>query len=343
MKNFKKVALAATCTAMLGGLGGAVTTAQAANWLMLQGTEKDGAAPRAKVWGFIQPEYMSTSGTTLKAGPWVGNKAIFNQIRPDLDSSEDMNVLRARVGVRGTGLPLDSNVNYFLLAEYGNNGATRRGGGAVRLTDASVTFNHLPGARVRIGKFKTPGSEEGLQAIHVFDYANFSNVTNGLLLERFFKYDGSGTFVSPAAGTNTASDSGQVNAPLSGVGAFRDTGIQVFDTFKQGSWEHSYAVMYGNGTGANDSDNDENKDTYLYWSSEQVYGGKGPRRQGLKLFAWSQSGKRGLTLEGGDFDATNDVTADFKRDRSGLGATFRKGKFRAAFEYIQADGMIFAG
>lgn len=39
MKNFKKVALAAACTAMLGGVSGVVTTANAANWLMLQGTE----------------------------------------------------------------------------------------------------------------------------------------------------------------------------------------------------------------------------------------------------------------------------------------------------------------
>ena len=37
MKNFKKVALVATVTAMLGGFA---TTANAVNWLMLQGTEK---------------------------------------------------------------------------------------------------------------------------------------------------------------------------------------------------------------------------------------------------------------------------------------------------------------
>ena len=344
MKNFKKVALAATCTAMLGGVSGVVTTASAANWLALQGTERAGQAPRAKVWGFIQPEYQSTSDSKLPAGtPFAGQKAIFNQIRPDLDTNKDFNTLRARIGVRGVAMPLDSNVNYFLLAEYGNNGVTARDNASVKLTDASVTLNHIDGARVRIGKFKTPGSEEGLQAIHVFDYINFTNVTNGLLLERFFKYDGSGTFISPAAGLDTASDSGQVNSPIAGVGAFRDSGIQVFNTFKSADWEHSYAVMYGNGNGSENSDNDNNKDTYIYWSSEQVYGGKGPRRQGWKLYAWNQSGKRTITRELGNADGTDDVTGEFDRKRSGVGTTYRKGKWRAAFEYITADGMIFNG
>ena len=53
MINFKKVALAATCTAFMGG---AMTTANAANWTMLQGTEPADAAPRAKLLtGTISP------------------------------------------------------------------------------------------------------------------------------------------------------------------------------------------------------------------------------------------------------------------------------------------------
>ncbi len=331
MKNFKKVALIATCTAMLGGA--VMTTANAANWLMLQGTERDGQGPRAKIWGFIQPEYQSTSDTKIAAGPWAGQKAIFNQMRPDLKAAEGFNVLRARIGVRGIAMPLDSNVNYFLLAEFGNNGITRQGNGNVRVTDASVTLNHVKGARLRIGTFKTPGSEEGLQAIHVFDYINFTGATNGLLLERFFNGDGSGTTVIPGA-PPTFINSGDANRPNGPVGAFRDTGIQIFDTFKNGSWEHSYAAMIGNGNGITRGENDDNQETYLYWSSELVYGGKGGRREGLKLYAWNQKGKRTLTTEGAGV---------YDRDRSGLGLTFRKGKHRAAFEYITADGMIFNG
>lgn len=325
--NFNKKRLVTTIGVTLLSCA---TASQAANWLMLQGTEPVGQSEQAQVWGFIQPEYQSTDGTKLKAGAWKDQNAIFNQIGPDNKTSESFGIRRARVGVRGTGLPLDSNVNYFFLAEFGNNGITRTGGGqgSAKITDASITLNHIPGARIRVGTFKTPGSEEGLQAIHTFDYVNFTNVTNGLTFERFFDGNGSGTPGNGAAGSADA------NSPNGPVGAFRDTGIQVFDTFKMDKWEHTYAVMYGNGNGISRGDNDENKDLYLYWSSELVFGGKGARRDGLKMFIWNQDGKRTLTTEG---------AGEYDRTRSGLGATFRKDKYRAAFEYITADGMIFNG
>ena len=332
MSSFKRKLLLSLCSAATIAMTS--QSAFAANWLMLQGTERDGQAPRAKVWGFIQPEFQSTSGTTVQAGAWNGSDAIFNQMRPDLKSHEGFNVLRARLGVRGTGMPLDSKVNYFLLAEFGNNGITRQGGGSAKVTDASVTLNHIPGARVRIGTFKTPGSEEGLQAIHVFDYINFTGATNGLLLERFFDGDGSTTFQNAGGNSGAGGDANRPNGP---VGAFRDTGIQIFDTFGT-DVEIAYALMYGNGNGITRGDNDDNKETYAYISTEWVYGGKGPRRQGLKIYAWNQSGKRTLT------GARNTGGAgEYDRDRSGLGLTFKKGKHRAAFEYMVADGMIFTG
>ena len=293
---------------------------QAANWLALQGTEPGGSAARAKVWGFIQPEYQATDGTKIAAGPWAGQQAIFNTQRPDLKSNSGFNVLRARVGVRGTGFPLDSKTNYFILFEGGNNGITRQGGGSMKMTDASVTFSHIPAAKVRAGLFKTPGSEEGLQAIHVFDYVNFTTVTNQMMLERFF--DGNG------------SDSQDANKPNGPVGAFRDVGVQVFNIFKQAGWEHSYAFMVGNGNGLSRGDNDDNKEVYAYWSSELVFGGKGGRREELKMFAWYQDGKRTLTKAG---------VGEYDRTRLGLGATYRKGKLRGAFEYMAGDGMIFTG
>ena len=96
--------------------------------------------------------------------------------------------------MRGANFPIDSKTNYFLLLEAGTNGITKfTGDSAVAATDASVTLNHIPHARVRIGQFKYPGEEEGLQAIHVFNYINFTAVTDQLLLERFFDGDGSNT------------------------------------------------------------------------------------------------------------------------------------------------------
>jgi len=316
--------------------------AYSANWLMLQGTEKEGEAPRANVWGFVQPEVQTNSDTKLKAGAFAGQKAVFNQIGPDLKTNEQFNIRRARIGVRGTGFPLDSKVNYFLLTEFGNNAITRQGGGSAKITDASVTLNHIPGARIRFGTFKTPTAEEGLQAIHTFDYINFTNMTNQLLLERFFEGDGSTT-----AGNGTGTCAGGTpnpacaNNPIGPVGAFRDTGIQVFDAFGDDNFEFSYALMYGNGHGISWGDDDDNKDTYAYLSAEWIFGGQGPRREGLKVFGWSQNGKRtltGTTAVGGTGGA-----GEYDRKRSGAGVTFRKGSQRAAFEYVKADGMLFNG
>ena len=323
----KQIVIKAVSTALLLS---ATSVVHSANWLMLQGTEPQGAAERAKVWGFIQPEYQQTDGTKLQAGPWSGQNAQFNLIAPQRQTDSTFNIRRARLGVRGTGFPLDSKVNYFLLAEMGNNGITRPGGGngAVRLTDASITLNHIPGARIRVGQFKTPTAEEGLQAIHVFDYVNFTNVTGQLMMERFFNGDGADTFVTPAGDSGPGGDPNLANGPVS---AFRDIGIQVFDTFKVSDWEHSYAVMIGNGNGIARSDNDDNKDIYLYWSSELIYGGKGPRRDSLKLFVWNQDGKRTLTTSG---------AGEYDRTRTGVGVTFRKAKYRAAAEYIEGEGMI---
>ncbi len=152
----------------------------AANWLMLQGTEPEGTAPRAKVWGFIQTQYQKNTSDANATGGYAPPKLI----GPNLQSQSQFNVNRARVGVRGTGFPLDEKVNYFFLAEFGNNAITAPNNGSAYISDASITLNEIPGARVRMGLFKTPGAEEGLQAIHVFDYVNFTTVTNQLLLER---------------------------------------------------------------------------------------------------------------------------------------------------------------
>ena len=302
------------------------SAAQSANWLMLQGTEPAGAAARAKVWGFVQAQYQkddSDASTVPNGGGYIPPKLI----GPNLDSQSSFNVNRARIGVRGTGMPIDSKVNYFILAEFGNNGITAPGGYNAALTDASITLNHIPGARVRMGMFKYPGAEEGLQAIHVFDYINFTSVTNQMLLERFPQ--STDTNVPP-----TMTPDANMAQYSRSVGAFRDVGIQLFDTFKVNNWEHSYAVMYGNGNGLNYGDNDDNKDIYLYLSTENVFGGKGGRREGLKMFAWYQDGKR--------TDAF-DKTQEQDRTRAGLGAKYLNKPFRVTAEYMQGEGMIFQG
>jgi len=310
------------------------TATQAANWLMLQGTEPEGQSDRAHVWGFIQAQYQKDNSQANAGGGYIPPKLI----GPDLDTQNAFNVNRARIGVRGTGFPLDSSVNYFILAEFGNNGITAANNGNPRVTDASITISKIPGARVRAGLFKYPGAEEGLQAIHVFDYINFTTVTNQLLLERFPNNNGAYEAQVNLPPTTLPSQNG-MSAFNSSVGAFRDVGIQVFDTFKVDKWEHSYAVMFGNGNGLNFGNPDDHYDTYLYWSSELVFGGKGGRREGLKMFAWNQSGKR-------LFDTTDDAIYNptkQDRDRSGLGVKYLQKPFRVSAEYMQGKGMIFVG
>ncbi len=328
---------------------GAVATAllvssqvQAVNWLMVQGTEVDGAAPRAKLWGFIQPQYESKEDNKIAAGGFSGQDAAFNMVGPNLESSSQFQLRRARIGVRGTGFPLDYKVNYFLLAEFGKNGITEYGS-AVELTDASVTFNHIPGARIRVGQFKTPMSEEVYQGIALFDWINFTGYANQQLLERFMATDG--TTLCTTRVNSAYADICTKGNEWTGFGAARDMGIQVFDSFKVGAeknWELSYSFMVGNGNGINQGDNNSDKDYYVYFSAEQIYGGKRARRQGWKTYAWYTKGVRTLLNSS---DLSNGVRSEenFDRERWGIGTTYRKGKIRAAAEYNKAIGMIFNG
>ena len=326
MKNkFMKTALAVACTAVLA------STANAANWLMLQGTEPEAAAPRAKVWGFIQAKYQDDSSTPNPAGQFVPPKLV----GPDLTSQESFAINRARIGVRGQGLPLDGKANYFFLAEFGNNGITKPGDSFAKITDASITLNHLKDfSRIRMGLFKTPGSEEVYQGIAIFDYINFTNFANQQLIER-----SPNDVYTANVGAQTLPIGTSLNTFDKSVSAARDTGIQIFNMFKDGDWEHSYSAMIGNGNGLNMNDNDGKQDTYLYWSSEKVFSGKGPRREGVKFYIWNQDGTRLL-------DNTDDAThnpQEFDRQRSGVGVKYLKKPWRVTAEYAEADGMIWLG
>ena len=338
-KLIKRTLISVACTLAFATTG----TAQAANWLMLQGTEDPGAAARANVWGFIQAKYEKdfSDANPGPVGCAAGTTDCYappKLLGPELNSQEGFNINRARIGARGTGFPLDTRVNYFVMLEMGNNGITHGGGAFAKLVDASMTLNYIPGARVRAGLFKTPGAEEGLQAIHVFDYINFTEVTNGLLLERFPNKAYTGNL--PAPSEEQLQGGASLNGFDSPVGAFRDVGVQVFDAFDVGNdWELSYAAMIGNGNGIEFDNADGEYDKYLYLSAEKKFGGQGPKAEGLKFFAWSQTGSRLL-------DNTNDTVANLKsydRDRAGVGVKYMKKPFRATAEYITADGMIWVG
>jgi len=61
---------------------------QAANWLMLQGTEPDSAAARAYLWGFVQVQYQNDNSDANSSDGYIPPKLI----GPNLESQEQFNV-----------------------------------------------------------------------------------------------------------------------------------------------------------------------------------------------------------------------------------------------------------
>jgi hypothetical protein len=298
-------------------------SAQAANWLQVQGNEPPDSG-LFKPFGFLQPTYTNIDADPIQgllgaAAPFNGQITVPNRVGPELEDDDEMQFNRARIGVRGNILP--GKINYFALLEAGKNAITSQRD--VMLTDASVTFNYIPGARIRAGLFKVPTSEEALVAVHTsFPYVYFTNAATNLLVENQVK--------STGAVSTTGASNGAVVSSGSG---FRDWGIQVYDWFNKGPWEFSYALMLSNGNETEEfSDNDGNKDITGRLQASYVFGNsKGPNREDASFWIWHQNGER--EFGGRDFD----------RIREGVGARYQKGPWRATAEYLHGDGMIVAG
>lgn len=339
-----KVGVLAAIT--LGGVN-----ANAADWLMLQGSQPEFVAPKGvvvpyrrktpKLWGFIQVNHKQDFGDILVpgAGGNAGkNLTPFSLLGPDLSNQEGFNVFRVRLALRGMA-DKDNKVNYFFMTEFGNNAINNLAGHrtvATYFSDASVTLKHVPYAKIRIGMFKTPGVEEGLQAVFVSPYIEFTTMTNQQMLERIVRKVGTAQKGGQAGGASTVHyTSSELTDP---IGAFRDSGIQVFDTIPiANKWAVSYALMYGNGNGISMSTNSENSTHYQYLALEKSFGkGRGYYTEAMKFFVWNQDGKRQLLSD-------NAAVIDADRRRYGLGMTYYKDGLRFEAEYMKAEGMIFTG
>ncbi|MFA6921337.1 MAG: porin [Gallionella sp.] len=296
-------------------------SAHASNWLQLQGNEAPDATA-FRVFGFVQPTYSYIDAlpvTTLQGAAVVhnGKYSTLNLNWPSLNNPHQFQVLRAGLGGRGK---LTDEINYLVALDAGQNGTTYYRD--VVLTDASLTFNFIPGARIRAGLFKLPTSEEALLAVNTSSpYVNNSNAVLYLLV---------GLPVQSAGAVNA---SGASNANLtSGFSGYRDWGVQAYDWLNRGQWEYSYAAMLSNG-GAIDRplDGDSHKDLTLRFQASYVLGGKGPNREDVSAFVWRQNGAR---LFG---------TQHYALVRDGLGLKYVQGNYRASAEYLRADGMIAGG
>jgi hypothetical protein len=333
----------------------AAGTASAIDWVMVQGTEPDNAAMPAQPFGFIQAKWekdfsdANPNATTYAANPTfdapANNYVPAKLLGPNLNSQSGFNIFHAQVGIKGIAFPLDDRINYMVLMELGNTALSQNG---PVMTDASITMNYVKGARVRMGLFKQPGSEEGMQSTVKTTYMNFSEVANQLLLERFPNTQYTPNL--PAQDLASLQNGATLNGFTKPVSGFRDTGIQVFDNFElKNDWNMTYAVMIGQGSGIEQQNVDGEYDKYLYLSAAN----DGESRMGgLKLYAWSQSGKRLADITntpagtGAAPMPVYDGIADpklYKRDRSGVGAYYLAKPYRVSFEYVNADGMIFEG
>lgn len=295
--------------------------ASATNWLQLQGNEA-ADAPVFRTFGFIQPTYTYIDAqpvATLQGAPaaFNGKYSTLNLNWPNLEHPHQLQVMRAGLGARGK---LSDEINYFVAIDAGQNGTTYYHD--VVLTDASLTFNYISGARIRAGLFKLPTSEEALLAVNTSSpYVYNSNAVLYMLV---------GLPVQAAGAVNA---SGTSSANLSsGFSGYRDWGVQVYDWFDRGQWEYSYAAMLSNGDAIDrPRDSDGRKDLTWRMQASYLLGGKGPNREDLSTFVWRQSGSR---LFG---------TQHYPLVREGLGMKYQQGNYRASAEYLRADGMIVGG
>jgi len=348
--SHSRVLFSIVLAACLTGIPGPVWST---NWLMLQGTEHP-LAPAHKIWGFIQPAYTydtsdNLSGLTDSPGPPDfsannGERLAITSVSPWFNDNERFHIRRARFGARGvfTGSlrnSFTSKINYFTLFEVAPNLMTYDPFGerarAIALDHLSVTFNHIPGARIRAGLFKTPGPEEALQGVHTLDYIELTDFVAREVLERFV------TGAAKPAGSPTSPELGTPKNTAYGINAVRDWGVQTFDSFRKNKWDLSYAVMVGRGEAIQETNaaNDD-PELYLYTSAEyQLPGGWGVKKHGVKMYSWYQQGRRQFSSDPQD--------EEYNRTRYGVGARLLAGipdssyKVRLGLELMQANGMIF--
>lgn len=300
----------------------------AADWISLQGLEPANA-PSYKIWGFVQPTYTYIRAEPIRGlgggiSGYNGQQQIANLVGPDLEHTQTVQLNRARIGVRGVLKPIDDRINYFVLLEGGRNGITREQ--SIVVSDASMTFNYIPGMHLRAGLFKLPTGEEALSPVNVdYNYVNFTSVTDGLLNERTVQPTTQTNGLTVPAGLTYATTTGSTSA-------FRDIGIEAFNTFRKNNWEFGYAAMVSNGSSINSiTDNNNSKDLTGRLQLSYIFGGAGFAREDINAFIWHQEGKR-------TFGST-----DYNRVREGLGFKYMKDKLRISGEAMRGSGMIFVG
>ncbi len=283
----------------------------AANWFKLRGTEPGGTAHTLQMWGFLQPRFVEDKtgainfdtsalggGAAITANALQGKTSTAGTIPRERNSQKSFYMRRARIGIRGTMLPINNDIDYFILTEWGQNGVTSGGqnnssfgDGGAQLLDASVTLNHLSrglddsglqnlGARFRMGQFLFSQTSESLaqstpgRRVHMF----FAEATfNNALRRRTF-------------------DNGNGNFPgTTSINGGRDIGFEIFDYAEFGDasspYEFTYSVALGNGDTIGQQNQDNNFRKYAWLAFGKLFDDtRGPRRHDLMFYGFWQNG-----------------------------------------------------
>jgi len=299
-----------------------ITNASAENWFIKDGTEKANAKP-LRIYGLVQPTFQydfsdKVDNLTGDEVDYNNEYSAYSSIPPGYSSTSSFYLFRVRLGARGL---VEPNINYEVVGEYGANALTTKAENDynVELAEGSVTLNHIPGMRIRLGLFKVPGPEEALRT--AIDYVNFTNVTFRLINYQPVKRNNSYTSLK-----------GIPVDTKTGVRAFRDTGVELFDAFRYGHQEFTYAAMIGNGSSINQIDDNRNKAFYgrvqWSWIFDDAVDYYDTARQDFSTFVWYQQGDQ-------DFEGDS-----YKSVRQGLGFSYVKQPYHLTAEYMWGDGMI---
>src|SRR5512139_370750 len=218
--------LAAAC-AVVGLSSGEAS--QAANWVMMYGTEP--ATSTHRLQGAVQLTYENNfdckEPDNLQGAAKVNNGSVVNNCRvgPELrDDESGVYLQNLMLGARGNLIP--GRINYHIAANAGENVANYHPYKTEReypasLTNASVSLNYIPGVRVRAGLQQKPGPEELYQGLEATDYVFLTDFVARVQIERFIDGNAKNTNAIPGQGygwqgTKNAQGIGSGMGPITG-------------------------------------------------------------------------------------------------------------------------------
>lgn len=309
-------------TAILGSI--APQVAAAANYTKMLNVNPP-TAQELTVSGFFIPAYEYTGGTSVPAGnPPSSMAPNLNLVPPNFTSDSSFNIPSAQLHFAGN---INKNASYFVNAEFGNTPYNYVGGNySPHILDARITMSYLPGARIEVGDIRAPGPMDAMKPYMKYNFLFYPTIISSLMLQPFYAVNQ--TYAGVGAGGYTVP-----GADVLGNNFYRYQGAQVFDSFRRGPWESTYAVMAANYGPLSQTNTGRGLLTAELLQESYVLGGHGPFRSDITVEAWHQHADPYFNQQ------------SYSLDRRGIGASYASGFMQPGgrtlrFEYMGGSGMI---